>query len=234
MANAARCYNWRMNQDTPHDATRQPASTPVERLIAGFDNALRTLATASPQAARPSPAADTDEARLSDKERKHSAGLMRINHAGEVAAQGLYQGHALVSRASEVHDHLQHAADEEYDHLAWCRARLDELGASRSRLDPVWYAGAYMIGAVSGLAGDRWGLGFIDETERQVAEHLDDHLRKLPPRDGRSRKVLGTMKAEEEQHGANARDAGAAKLPAPVRGLMRAAAGVMKAAAYRI
>lgn len=222
-----------MSTKTPTDTTRRPPRSPLERLVAGLDNALRTLATASPQAARPSPAGDSAEAPLSDEERRHAAGLMRINHAGEVAAQGLYQGHALVSRSPDLHTHLQHAADEEYDHLAWCRARLDELGEGRSRLDPVWYAGAYVIGAASGLAGDRWGLGFIDETERQVAEHLDDHLKRLPPRDERSRKVLGTMKVEEEMHGANARDAGAVQLPAPVRGLMRAAAGVMKAAAYR-
>ena len=143
LANAARCYNQGMDHDIPQDETRQPASTPVERLIAGFDNALRTLATASPQAARPSPAGNTDEARLSDKERKHAAGLMRINHAGEVAAQGLYQGHALLSRASEVHDHLQHAPDEEYDHLAWCRARLDAFdpplpSTSPGRRMPMW------------------------------------------------------------------------------------------------
>lgn len=222
-----------MSTNTPTDTTRQPPSSPLERLVAGLDNALRTLATEAPQAARPSPAGASAEAQLSTDERRHAAGLMRINHAGEVAAQGLYQGHALVSRSSALHTHLQHAADEEYDHLAWCRARLDELGEGRSRLDPVWYAGAYVIGAASGLAGDRWGLGFIDETERQVAEHLDDHLKRLPPRDERSRKVLGTMKAEEETHGANARDAGAVQLPAPVRGLMRAAAGIMKAAAYR-
>ena len=222
-----------MHDEIPTGPARRKPASPLERLIAGADNALKTLTTPKPQAARPSPAAGTDEARLSDDERRHAAGLMRINHAGEVAAQGLYQGHALMSRSSRVHSQLQHAADEEFDHLAWCRERLDQLGEGRSRLDPVWYAGAYVIGAASALAGDRWGLGFIDETERQVAEHLDDHLGKLPPRDARSRKVLGTMKAEEERHGADARKAGGAALPAPVRGLMRAAAGIMKATAYR-
>ncbi len=229
-----RWYTCCMAPDLPQDSTRRPPATPLERIVTGLDNALRTLATPAPQAARPSPASGSDEARMSDDERRHAAGLMRINHAGEVAAQGLYQGHALVSRSPLLHRQLQHAADEEYDHLAWCRERLEELGAGRSKLDPVWYAGAYVIGAVSALAGDRWGLGFIDETERQVAGHLEDHLGRLPPRDTRSRKVLGQMKAEEEQHGANARDAGAAEMPAPVRGLMRVAAGVMKAAAYRV
>ena len=222
-----------MHDDSSTPRVRRAPDSPLERLIAGADNALKTLTTPSPKAARPSPAAGTEEARLSDDERRHAAGLMRINHAGEVAAQGLYQGHALMSRSSRVHSQLQHAADEEFDHLAWCEQRLTELGAGPSRLSPLWYAGAFAIGAASGALGDRWSLGFIDETERQVAEHLDDHIGKLPPRDARSRKVLGTMKAEEERHGADARNAGGAALPAPVRGLMRAAAGIMKAAAYR-
>lgn len=213
-----------MRHTTPH---------PLERLLAGADNALRTLLVSAPQAARQNPAS-TPPASLDEHDSKLSANLMRVNHAGEVAAQALYQGHALVARSGELHSHLQHAAEEEYDHLAWCRDRLAELGAKPSVLNPAWYAGAFAIGALSGLAGDRWGLGFIDETERQVAGHLDEHLQRLPASDQRSREILATMKAEEEAHGQEARDAGAAELPAPVRGLMRIAAGVMKAGAFRL
>ena len=223
-----------MTDTHTNNPTYKSVPSPLERLIAGADNALRTLAVAAPQAARPSPAADSADAALPEPQQKLVAGLMRINHAGEVAAQGLYQGHALVSRSPGLHAHLQHAADEEYDHLAWCRERLDELGARPSMLNPVWYAGAYAIGALSGLAGDRWGLGFIEETERQVVEHLDGHLKQLPANDERSRKILGTMKAEEDAHGNGAKDAGAAALPAPVKGVMRLAAGIMKASAFRI
>lgn len=205
----------------------------LDRLLVGADNALRTLGSKSPQAARPSPAGETTEASLTDTERKHASGLMRVNDAGEVAAQGLYQGHALVARNPAIIDKLHHAADEEFDHLAWCRGRLNELDARPSLLNPVWYTGAYVMGALSGLAGDRWGLGFIDETERQVVEHLDDHLERLPVRDQRSRDILGTMRAEEAEHGKDAREAGAAQLPAPVRGAMRVFSGVMKAGAYR-
>lgn len=228
------CYNSDMTDPGNQKTSARAAPSPLERLITGADNALRTLAVAAPQPARPSPAAETADRPLSGPQQKLVAGLMRINHAGEVAAQGLYQGHALVSRSPELHSKLQHAAEEEYDHLAWCRERLDQLDARPSLLNPVWYAGAYAIGALSGLAGDRWGLGFIEETERQVVEHLDGHLRQLPPTDERSRQILGTMQAEEDAHGNGARDAGAAALPAPVKGAMRIAAGIMKASAFRL
>lgn len=209
-------------------------TTPLERLLAGADNALKTLTVNAPQAQRPSPAANAKHASLDAAQQRLSSGLMRINHAGEVAAQGLYQGHALVVRSSSLHDKLQHAADEEFDHLAWCRQRLSELDARPSLLNPVWYAGAYAIGALSGLAGDKWGLGFIDETERQVVEHLEDHLAKLPAKDQRSRRILDTMREEEAHHGADARKHGAAELPGPVRGVMKLAAGIMKASAFRL
>ncbi|MFK8051596.1 MAG: 2-polyprenyl-3-methyl-6-methoxy-1,4-benzoquinone monooxygenase [Woeseiaceae bacterium] len=212
---------------------RQPSVSPLDRLVASADNALRTLLVRQPQAARDNPAVSKAQS-LGDSERRLSGGLMRINHAGEVAAQALYQGHALVARSDRLHQQLQHAAEEEFDHLAWCRARLDELGEAPSLLNPAWYAGAYAIGAASGLVGDQWGLGFIDETERQVAEHLEGHIQKLPADDQRSREILRTMKEEEEAHGQNARDAGAASLPAPIKGVMRAAAAIMKAGAYRI
>ncbi|MEL6302162.1 MAG: 2-polyprenyl-3-methyl-6-methoxy-1,4-benzoquinone monooxygenase [Pseudomonadota bacterium] len=212
---------------------RNAPNTLFDRLIAGADNALRTLASAAPEPSRPSPARDTADSNLNEQERKLAASLMRVNDAGEVAAQGLYQGHALVARDRAVLEQLHHAAEEEFDHLAWCRNRLSELDSRPSLLNPAWYAGAYVMGALSGIAGDRWGLGFIDETEKQVVEHLDDHLQKLPARDQRSRDILGTMRAEEAEHGRDARDAGAATLPPPVKAAMRVISGVMKAGAYR-
>ncbi|MEL7023163.1 MAG: 2-polyprenyl-3-methyl-6-methoxy-1,4-benzoquinone monooxygenase [Pseudomonadota bacterium] len=213
---------------------RRAPTTLMERLVAGADNALRTIASHAPAPQRPSPAGDTRDPNLSDAERTLAANLMRVNDAGEVAAQGLYQGHALVARDAKILEKLHHAAEEEFDHLAWCRGRLRELDARPSLLNPAWYAGAYVIGALSGIAGDRWGLGFIDETERQVVEHLQDHLERLPARDQRSRDILGTMRAEEAEHGKDAREAGAASLPAPIKVAMRAVSGVMKAGAFRL
>jgi ubiquinone biosynthesis monooxygenase Coq7 len=159
---------------------------------------------------------------------------MRVNHAGEVAAQGLYQGHAAVARDSVVQQQMSDAADEERDHLGWCEERLAELGSRPSLFSPIWYAGAYAIGAASGVIGDKWSLGFIEETEKQVSEHLSGHLNKLPPKDGRSRAIVSQMRSEEEQHGANAKRAGAVRLPPPIRRLMRLAAGVMTRTAYWI
>lgn len=205
-----------------------------DRLLTAADNALRTLFAGRPEASRPNPAGDVAGPELDEQERDVSARLMRINQAGEVAAQGLYQGHALVARNDELEAKLRHAADEEMDHLAWCTARLGELGARPSLLNPVWYGGAYLIGAASGIAGDRWGLGFIEETERQVVEHLDEHLNRLPERDARSRAILERMREEEAEHGADARQSGAAKLPQPIRGLMKRSAEIMKRGAWRI
>ena len=161
-----------------------------------------------------------------------AAGLMRVNHAGEVAAQGLYQGHATVARDPEIEEQMQHAADEEFDHLAWCEQRLTELGSRTSRLSPVWYAGAFTIGALSGALGDRWSLGFIAETERQVCDHLNSHLQHLPEDDQKSRAVVEKMRDEEREHGENAQQAGAADLPPPIRHLMQLTAKVMTKTAY--
>lgn len=208
--------------------------TPLDRLLASANNALRTVAAPAGRATRPYPAADVEEAELSDAERRHAAGLMRVNHAGEVAAQALYQGHATVARDRSIESQMQAAAVEEFDHLAWCEQRLTELGETPSRLGPFWYAGAYVIGAASGLLGDRWSLGFIAETERQVCEHLESHLEGLPETDQRSRAVVAQMRDEEAVHGEHAREAGAAELPAPIRGLMRLTARVMTRSAYRI
>ncbi len=175
---------------------------------------------------------DVDE--LDERQRAHAAGLMRVNHAGEVAAQGLYQGHAAVARDRSIEEQMQKAADEEFDHLAWCEQRLDELGEKPSRLSPVWFGGAFAIGALSGIFGDKWSLGFIAETERQVCEHLDGHLDKLPENDARSRKIVATMRDEEAAHGENAIAAGAAELPMVVKTLMQATAKLMTTTAYRL
>ncbi len=206
--------------------------TALDRLLSGIDSALRTVAPTSTQAARPSPAAGVNENTLSDKEKSHAAGLMRVNHAGEIAAQGLYQGHAAVARDPEVEVQMRQAADEELDHLGWCEERLRELGAGPSQLRPVWYAGAFTIGAVSGVFGDKWSLGFIEETEKQVSEHLTGHLDRLPQNDAKSRAIVEQMRDEEEEHGANANKAGAARLPLPARQLMRVCAKLMTRTAY--
>ncbi|MCO4812079.1 MAG: 2-polyprenyl-3-methyl-6-methoxy-1,4-benzoquinone monooxygenase [Gammaproteobacteria bacterium] len=206
--------------------------TPLDKLLTSAGNALRTVATPAGRSARANPATNIIDAQLNDSQKRHAAGLMRINHAGEVAAQALYQGHATVARDKDIEGQMQRAADEEFDHLAWCEQRLHELGEEVSKLSPVWYAGAYAIGAASGILGDKWSLGFIAETERQVCAHLDDHLDSLPPEDAKSRAIVEQMRDEEEAHGANAVDAGAADLPAPVKRLMRMTAKVMTKTAY--
>ncbi len=206
--------------------------SPVDRLLASANNALRTVAAPAGNTARPYPAAEVADTELSEAERRHAAGLMRVNHAGEVAAQALYQGHAAVARDQDVEAHIKQAAAEEFDHLAWCERRLMELGETPSRLSPLWYAGSFAIGAASGALGDRWSLGFIAETEKQVCEHLDSHLEGLPEGDERSRAVVRQMRDEEEEHGDHAREAGAAELPLPIRRLMRLTARVMTRSAY--
>jgi len=208
--------------------------TPLDRMISGINDALRTAAAPAGKTARENPAegiADTD---LSDSEKTHAAGLMRVNHAGEVAAQGLYQGHAAVARDEAITRQMQQAAEEEFDHLTWCEQRLTELDAGTSRLGALWYAGSFAIGATSGLFGDKWSLGFIAETEKQVCSHLDSHLSELLQDDARSRAIVTQMRDEEEAHGENAIEAGAAELPRVVVRLMRATAKVMTKTAYWI
>ena len=207
--------------------------TPLDRLLASANNALRTVVATAGQSARQNPARDIPDADLSPSERRHAAGLMRVNHAGEVAAQGLYQGHAAVARSPETEAQMHQAAEEEFDHLAWCEQRLTELDARPSVLSPVWYAGAFAIGAASGALGDKWSLGFIAETEKQVCAHLDSHLDRLPEDDAKSRAIVKTMRDEEEEHGANAKNAGAAELPEPILRLMQLTAKVMTTTAYR-
>ncbi|HUP91710.1 MAG TPA: 2-polyprenyl-3-methyl-6-methoxy-1,4-benzoquinone monooxygenase [Solimonas sp.] len=206
--------------------------SPTDRLLARMNQALSLLADKS--SARPSPAGARPEVLLDAAARRHAAGLMRINHAGEIAAQALYHGQAFVAREGKVRDHLLAAAREEQDHLKWCAERLSELDSGPSKLEPLWYAGSFAIGAAAGLAGDKWSLGFVEETEKQVAEHLDEHLRQLPEQDARSRAVVKAMRADEARHGREARKAGGRDLPAPVRGLMRRIAAVMKFGAYRV
>jgi ubiquinone biosynthesis monooxygenase Coq7 len=206
--------------------------TPVDRLLAGVDSFLKTVTATPTHGARENPAKDIDDPPLSTSEKTHAASLMRVNHAGEIAAQGLYQGHAAVARDPTIEDQMQRAAAEELDHLAWCEQRLKELGSGPSRLNPVWYGGAFLMGAASGVLGDRWSLGFIEETERQVVQHLTGHLDRLPANDARSRAIVQQMRDEEALHGANARDAGAAELPERIRRLMRLTAKIMTETAY--
>lgn len=171
---------------------------------------------------------------MSDAERHHAAGLMRVNHAGEIAAQALYHGQALTARDPAVREAMEQSATEELDHLAWCEHRVNELGESVSRLGPLWYLGSFGIGALAGLMGDRFSLGFIAETEKQVVAHLDEHLGRLPEQDQRSRAILETMREDEEQHGEAARAAGGRALPEPVRHAMSLVSKVMTRTAYHV
>ena len=206
--------------------------SPLDRLLGAVDEALRTVAGGPARGTRPNPAAGIEDADLTSEEKRHAAGLMRVNHAGEVAAQGLYQGHAAVARDPSIEAQMKEAADEELDHLAWCEERLAELGYGPSLLKPAWYTGAFTIGAASGILGDKWSLGFIEETERQVSEHLSGHLDRLPENDARSRAIVAQMRDEEEVHGANAAAAGAAPLPLVATELMRGVAKIMTRTAY--
>jgi ubiquinone biosynthesis monooxygenase Coq7 len=206
----------------------------IDQLIAGVDGALRTVFAQTALPGRPNPGAGHDCELTNDADRRHVAGLMRVNHAGEVAAQGLYQGQAATAQLPEVRDAMEQAAAEEVDHLAWCQERLTELGSRPSLLGPIWYAGAFAIGAGAGLVGDRWSLGFVAETERQVVRHLEDHLGMLPATDDRSRAILEQMKEDELAHGSAALSAGGAELPRPVRTLMTAVSKIMTRGAYWI
>lgn len=207
--------------------------SPLDRLLADAQNALETV-LGEPRAMRPNPAEDEPDVVLDDPERRHAAGLMRINHVGEVCAQALYVGQAAVARDPRTRAQLLAAAQEETDHLAWCADRLRELDSRPSVFNPLWYAGSYAIGALAGLRGDGWNLGFVVETEHQVEAHLAEHLHTLPPADARSRAILTVMKDDEVRHADHAQASGARALPAPVPRLMAAASAVMKAVAYRL
>ena len=206
----------------------------IDRLLIEVEHALGSTFIAQPAARTANPATDVAESDLDPAARQHAAGLMRVNHVGEVCAQALYFGQAAVARDPVTRAQLLAAAAEETDHLAWCGQRLRELDSRPSLLNPLWYAGSYAIGALAGLRGDGWNLGFVVETERQVEAHLDEHLQSLPEDDARSRAIVKVMKADEARHADRAQDAGARELPDPVKQAMRAASAFMKAVAYRI
>jgi ubiquinone biosynthesis monooxygenase Coq7 len=206
----------------------------LDRIFIEIERALGTALDARPAASRPSPAQGLADADLADEDRRRAGGLMRVNHVGEVCAQALYSGQAAVARDARVRNQLREAAAEETDHLAWCGERLHELGDRPSLLNPLWYSGAYAIGAVAGLLSDKLSLGFVVETERQVEAHLEGHLSRLPASDLRSRAIVAQMKDDEARHAELALAAGGADLPGPVKGLMRLAANVMRTVAYRI
>ena len=205
----------------------------IDRFIVTFDRALRTV-FAPAVSARPVPGENLPDAPLPDTLRERVAALMRVNHTGEVCAQALYEGQALTARNAVARTALQRAAQEETEHLAWTERRIAELGGRKSLLNPFFYAGSFALGAASGLLGDRWNLGFLAETERQVVEHLDGHLRQLPEQDHRSRAVLEEMRLDEARHATTAIEHGAAGLPGPARLLMRIASGVMTRTSYWI
>ncbi len=208
--------------------------SPVDNLLVQFDQALRTLVPGSSQAGRDNPADTREECELEDGQRKHAAGLMRINHTGEVCAQALYQGQALTARLQDVRQTMEKAAMEEVDHLAWCEQRLSELDSRPSVFNPLWYAMSFGLGAAAGLAGDRWSLGFVAETENQVCEHLESHLAGLPENDQKSKAIVEQMIVDERQHGEAAKRAGGTELPLLARRAMTALALVMKKSVYRL
>ncbi len=205
----------------------------LDRLVVTFDRGLRTVFGRT-AASRDVPGDKLPDAAMNDEHRSRAAALMRVNHTGEVCAQALYQGQALTARSSQAQAALQQAADEETEHLAWTERRIEELGGRKSVLNPVFYAGSFVMGAAAGLLGDRWNLGFLAETERQVVEHLDGHLQKLPPEDRKSRAIVEEMRIDEARHATTALQHGGEPLPAPARLLMRLASRVMTRTTYWI
>lgn len=208
--------------------------SPIDQLIVQFDRALRTLTPSTQTATRPSPAMGEDDQDLSERERKHAAGLMRINHCGEVCAQALYQGQGLTAKLAEVKADMEHAADEEIDHLAWCEERLNQLNSHTSYLNPLWYTLSFGIGASAGKISDKVSLGFVAATEEQVSKHLRSHLTKLPQSDKKSRAILEQMLEDEEKHGDNALRAGGLAFPGWIKRLMSGVAKIMTTSAYRV
>jgi len=208
--------------------------SPLDRLVMHVDTAMRTIAGKPILTERSNPAEHIADTELSDQERVLAGRLMRINHAGEVSAQGLYEGQSLTAKLPEVREKFERAALEENDHLEWCERRARELGTHVSYLNPFWYFGSLAIGAAAGLAGDKWSLGFVVETEHQVVKHLDEHLAQLSPEDKKSRAILEQMKEDEMHHATMALHAGGAELPLPVKGLMKLTSKVMTKTAYWI
>ena len=205
----------------------------IDRLIIGLDRALRTLCGPA-VSLRPVPGENLPNPELSAAEKRHAAALMRVNHSGEVCAQALYQGQALTARDVAARTTLEHAAAEETEHLAWTAQRIEELGGRVSVLNPFFYAGSFAIGAISGLLGDKWNMGFLAETERQVEGHLDGHLEQLPVQDEKSRAIVAQMKEDEARHASTALAHGAAELPEPVKQAMRISSRLMTVSTYRL
>ena len=210
----------------------------MDRFIIAFDRGLRTL-FARPHSRRPYPGLEYSEANqsgahLQDSQKKHVAALMRVNHCGEICAQALYSGQSLTARNQQTIHALEQAAREETEHLAWCEQRIQELGGRKSLLNPLWYGGSFALGLVSGALGDKWNLGFLAETERQVGKHLEGHLAQLPEADERSRAVLAQMHKDETYHAQTAKRHGAAELPKPVKSAMRFASKIMTRTSYYI
>jgi ubiquinone biosynthesis monooxygenase Coq7 len=206
--------------------------TPADRVLMGMDQALRTLFGRPQVTERPNPGREEPESELTDQQRDLTARLMRINHTGEVCAQALYQGQALTARLPTVRDGMARAAQEENDHLDWCAGRLRELDSRKSLLNPFWYAGSFAIGVAAGLAGDKWSLGFVAETEHQVVEHLQEHLGRIPAEDRKSRAILEQMKEDEQHHATQALEAGGAALPGPIRLAMKLSSKLMTKSVY--
>jgi len=211
---------------------RQYSTT--DHLCLNIDSVLRTLFNNPQTTQRPYPVEKNKKTHLSQQEQQHSAGLMRINHAGEICAQALYQGQAVTSQSTVTREKMQQAALEEGDHLAWCCRRLEELGSHTSYLNPLWYTGSYLIGLAAGMAGDRWSLGFVAETEKQVVAHLQKHLETLPEKDEQSYQILQKMQKDEEQHREEAISLGAIELPAVIQKAMQWTSCIMVKAAYWI
>ena len=214
--------------------TNKPNLSPLDGIIAQCDQALRTCVPGANQASRSTPAEAHKEQELSGAEKKHIAGLMRINHTGEVCAQALYAGQALTAKSHETIASMKHAAADEVDHLAWCDERLTQLGSRPSLLNPIFYGLSFALGATAGLAGDKWSLGFVAETERQVEKHLQNHLEEIPESDQKTKAIIKQMIIDEQQHGESAKAAGGKNLPNPIQLAMKTMAGVMKKATYRV
>jgi 3-demethoxyubiquinol 3-hydroxylase len=207
---------------------------PIDGFIIEFDRALRSIVGATPMRRAVPDSSAMSETELSAEEKKHAAGLMRVNHVGEVCAQALYQSQKLHAKSDDLKNKLEQAAIEEEDHLAWCERRLEELDSRPSLLNPVWYAGSFVLGSIAGLAGDKISLGFVAETEKQVEHHLDEHLKELPSNDHRSRAIVAQMRADEISHGQMAIQEGGVELPSVVQSVMKTMAKVMTVTAYRV
>jgi ubiquinone biosynthesis monooxygenase Coq7 len=212
----------------------RPKLSILDRFIENADQVLRTLAGEANQAQRESPGRAVAESDLATEDRRHVAGLMRVNHTGEVCAQALYQGQALTAKLPKVREKMEQAAAEEVDHLVWCEERLRQLGSHTSHLNPVWYGLSFAMGAAAGIIGDRWSLGFVAATEERVCEHLIDHLEQLPEEDEKSRRILEQMLEDERRHGDLALEAGGENFPEPVKRAMTAVSRLMTSTSYRI